>query len=246
MKGDIVDSEAPDGAHPIDRAFGPNPVRTAFALASYHYQYLSQGGRDQSPTRALVSETRKIIIDECHRGGLLEKKGKMFRLRKLGALGSDARLNFADATRVLSLDRSPLLSEGGVETKLLRLAVSLTENREEVEEVLPRVFMYDDIPTQLRVDSKRDGVTTKVIRSNTLVGIMTRWMNEDPISEVVVNTPRFEIYESGLLTSARAISRNLNVIAPAIELARERDFTTTNPTTLGQYIETARNLATRI
>lgn len=75
---------------------------------------------------------------------------------------------------------------------------------------------------------------------------MTRWMNEDPISEVVVNTPRFEIYESGLLTSARAISRNLNVIARAIELARERDFTTTNPTTLGQYIETARNLATRI
>ena len=47
---------------------------------------------------------------------------------------------------------------------------------------------------------------------------MGRWINEDPVFKVVVDTPRFQIYEQGLLASARAIARILRGIARMAEL----------------------------
>jgi hypothetical protein len=150
---------------------------------------------------------------------LVEKRPQGLSLGPLGRLAEGAGLSFDDAVLLVSkledLSKCPIER---LDEALLRLAASFVEGRDEAQQVLPRIFVYEDLPPKLRTGTTEENQEKVKLRRNTLVGIMGRWMEEEPIGSVIVNSSNFQIYEAGLLASARALSRNLNNISRSIDL----------------------------
>jgi len=69
-----------------------------------------------------------------------------------------------------------------------------------------------------RVYWSRLGVEGPLLRDGLLIAILFRWMEERPVFEIVFDRPELQVYEADLLTSARAVARNLRTISQALEM----------------------------
>lgn len=189
-------------------------------LASYDYHRMLQGRSDE--VRAIKKETRGLIDSQLRRYSefrLVNLRGKKLSLGPAGKLAKDAGLSFDDAVFLLSRTQSLLDCPGEkLEETLLRTAASLSEGRDEVQQVLPRIFIYADLPPELQVGSSEENREKTKLRRNTLLGIIGRWTDEELINNVIVSTPNFQVFEAGLLVSARALSRNLKKVSKTFGL----------------------------
>jgi len=182
--------------------------------SSYDYHRRIQGNSDMAKKLdGEVDSVLKAQLKMCVGVRIVINRNGKLTLGLTGELARSAGLSLDDVILTLSnlqaLARSP---EDRLDRLLVRMAASLSEGGNEVREVATRIFVYDDLPIQLRVGSEKENRDVEELRRNTLLGIMGRWTEEESVNRVVVNTPRFQIYEAGLLTSARALSRNLRKI----------------------------------
>lgn len=227
-----------------------NPgLLSAFSKKTFYIQrrpHESRGGK--SPALHQLDKQCDDAIVWCERRGLITRNGKGIQLGRLGHVARESGLGFLDAslisTRIRTLLRS---SSTQVPAKMLALGVSLVESSDEVNEATVRVRLLDRVPRKLRKETESIQAALGLgLQHGVLVALVNKWIEEMPISEIVVETPDFQVYESGLLTSARSVARNLKTIALAIE---KLQTTETSPTEVVAYPnlgETARLLSTRV
>lgn len=190
-------------------------------LVASCYDFHSREARE-SNLLPKVRRNTKELIGKCVQDGLVEIRGQRLVLAALGQVASMSGLSFRDIVGVSqTLKKLVVSSEEKPDLDLLELASSLIETQDEVREVVPRRFMYQDIPPAHKTGTP-DFNKKEDRMSNTLLGILMRWIHEEPIDKVVFKSSNFQIYEAGLLVSARAMARNLNSIATAAELLSEQ------------------------
>ncbi len=195
-----------------------NDVLT-FVQRTYEYGYLCRSTGRTNALNEELGERTYAIVKTCIRQQLIRLDGAILRLADHGKIANQVGLSFYDTASVVRALESLLVVPKNLRDQtLLSVSVSLVDSIDEVQEVLPRRFMYEDIPSRLRRSIRARSEDPQTLRANTVSAIMNRWMAEDPVDKVIMNTPRFQIFENGLLASARALSRILRAISRTAEI----------------------------
>ncbi len=193
---------------------------TAFASRSYYVQNRLQGiSTETSAVRDYVKQQSELVVHWCERQGLISRTRKGFEIGEIGKIANQVGLGFFDMVTI-SRRINPLIGMSGerLVIRLLKLAISLVESSDEVGEAVPRIRLYERVPERLQRETERLGIGSIDPRHGLLVVTLYNWIEERPIPQIVIDKPEIQIYESGLLTSARAVARNLRTIAQAIEM----------------------------
>src|SRR6267143_4955418 len=200
----------------------PSPPEqlAAFANSTFYVQRsLQEANANGADVLRQVNNQCASAVDWCKRQGLIRLTGRGLEVRTLGKIADEAGLAFYDAVTIARrIGQLLRLSSDPLVLRLLSLAISLIESSDEVREAVPRVRLYEKVPPKLLKETERLGVEDLGLRYSLLVATVYKWIGERPVSEIVVVRPEFQIYESGLLTSTKAIARNLFTIAEAIDM----------------------------
>src|SRR2546425_177152 len=221
---------------------------TDLAKASY---YLQKGPSHPTETKPFIPIYAQIQSDKalrwCERNSIVTVSGKKFSLGVMGKIANQTGLGFEDVSLISGrVNRILSSNEDSKLTDLLVLAVSLTGSSDEVSESLPRVRLLESVPSRMRKEIKRLVSGGIGLHHGVRVALIHKWIEERPISEIVMDTPEFQVYESGLLTAVRAVARNLNNIAKVFERLGPVRANGRMARAFDELAQTARLLALRV
>ncbi len=191
------------------------------AKQSYWMQHTLQG---KSSTESLkqgqyVEKQSEDVVRWCVRQGLVNRVRQGIEITGLGLVADKTGTGFIDMSIISRrIKRLLRVRPERLEFEILSLALALVENSGEVDEALPRVRLYEKVPRKLHKETERLMGSGLGLQRGVLGAILSKWMEERPVAEIVIDKPDFQVYESGLLISARAVSRNLVKIAHALKM----------------------------